>query len=388
MKPGEITNPVRTAKIPLGEPTVGEAELNAMHQAVAIGSLAGDGKFCREAEAFLREVLGVNHVLLTTNCTHALEMAMMSFDLKPGDEVILPSFTFSSTANVIIRQGATPVFVDIDPHTFNIDPNAIEKAITPKTRCILPVHYAGQGCDMTSIMAIAEQHKLYVLEDAALGVGAFWDGKPLGTIGDIGCFSFHSTKNIVCGEGGAFITNNTELARRAEIIREKGTNRAAFFRGHVDKYTWVDLGSSFVLSDLLAAFLTVQLKRTEELNSKRRAIWYKYYDATADLEAAGLIQRPIFHSKASNNASIFAILIKNGRRNEVMEQLNKRSIGSTFHYVPLHSSPYMRDYFGGKIPSLPVTDMVSTSLLRLPLFAHLSTADVDYVITNLIEIVR
>ncbi|MEI6042763.1 MAG: dTDP-4-amino-4,6-dideoxygalactose transaminase [Chloroflexota bacterium] len=372
--------------IPFSEPTVGEAEYAAIRQALELKSLTGDGKFCHEVEKLLSEMFKVKHVLLTTSCTHALELAMMTLELEVGDEVILPSFTFTSTANVIIRQGARPVFVDIDPDTFNLDPNLLEAAITPKTRCILPVHYAGQGCNMDAINTIARQHNLLVVEDAAQGVGTSWNGIALGSLGDMGCYSFHASKNITCGEGGALLTNNTPLARKAEIIREKGTNRAAFLRGEVDKYTWVDVGSSFVLTDMLAALLKVQLERMEELNSKRLAIWKTYYEGTAGLEQAGLVKRPYFHPKATNNGHIFALLINNGRRDEVLTQMKRRGISCTFHYVPLHSSPFMVRYFEGKVTSLPVTDYVSDSLLRLPLFAHLSQEECQYILTQLYEV--
>lgn len=372
--------------IPFSEPTVGEAEQEAMRQAIALKTLGGDGRFCHEAEQLLREMFEVKHALLTTSCTHALELAMMTLELREGDEVILPSFTFTSTANVIMRQGAKPVFVDIDPKTYNLDPNLIEAAITPRTRCILPVHYAAQGCQMEVINEIAARHNLRVIEDAAQGVGAYWNGRALGTLGDMGCYSFHSTKNVTCGEGGALLTNDTTLARKAEIIREKGTNRAAFLRGEVDKYTWVELGSSFVLTDMLAAFLKVQLERTEELNAKRRAIWQRYYEGTAELERAGLVKRPYMDQRAKHNGHIFALLINDGRRNEVMAEMKKRGISCVFHYVPLHNSPFMTRYYGGDVPYLPVTDQVSDSLLRLPLYAHLSESEVDHVLEQLGEV--
>jgi dTDP-4-amino-4,6-dideoxygalactose transaminase len=372
--------------IPFSEPTISEAEHRAVQAALEAKSLTGDGRFCKEAEALLREMTGAKHALLTTSCTHALELAILCLDIKAGDEVILPSFTFSSSANAIVLQGATPVFVDIDPHTYNIDPRLIEAAITPRTRCIMPVHYAGQGCDMDTINDIARRHNLYVIEDAAQAVGASWNGKPLGTWGDIGCFSFHATKNVVSGEGGAFLTNNLELAHKAEIIREKGTNRSAFLRGQVDKYTWVGLGSSYVMSDMLAAFLKVQLERTEELNGRRLDIWNKYYEGTAELEVRGLVKRPYFHPKASNNAHIFALLVKNGQRDTVMAELRKRGINVTFHYVPLHSSPFMREVLGEGMPYLPVTDEVSGSLMRLPLYAHMTDEDCYSILEHLFNV--
>lgn len=373
--------------IAFSEPTVGDAEYAAMYRAIEMKSLAGDGKLCREAEQLLAQMTGAKHALLTTSCTHALELAMMALDFKPGDEVIVPSFTFTSTANVIMRQGATPVFIDIDPDTFNLDVKMLESLITPKTRCILPVHYAGQGCDMDTINEIATRHNIAVVEDAAQAIGAYWDGKPLGTLSDIGCFSFHATKNVTSGgEGGAFVTNNTELAHRAEIIREKGTNRSAFMRGDVQKYVWVGLGSSYVMSDMLAVFLKVQLERVEELNNKRRAIWDIYHAGTADLEEKGLIKRQQWHPKASNNAHIFAMLIENDRRSEVMTRLKERGINCTFHYQALHSSPYMVEYFNGKVADLPVTDRVANTLMRLPMFAHLTTEDAHHIVNSLNEV--
>ncbi len=374
--------------IPFSEPSVGEAEMTAMQEAVLAKALAGDGKICRETEKLLQEMCGVKHALLTTSCTHALELAMLTLELGPGDEVILPSFTFTSTANAIMRQGARPVFADIEPATFNLDPNKLEALITPHTRAIIPVHYAGQGCEMETINAIAERYNIAVVEDAAQGVGATWNGKPLGTISDMGCFSFHATKNITCGEGGAFLTNNTKLAHKAEIIREKGTNRAAFLRGEVDKYTWVDIGSSFVLTDMLAAFLKAQLKRTTELTAKRVAIWNNYYEGTVDLEQAGMIKRPYFRPEASNNGHIFALLINNGKRDEVMRGLKARGVTAVFHYVPLHSSPFMVKYYEGQTPSLPATDMVSDSLLRLPLYAHMTEQDCHYVLAQLHDVIE
>jgi len=371
--------------IPFSEPTVGEAEYAAMRQAIEARSLEGDGRLCRAAERLLCRMFDVRHALLTTSCTHALELAMMTLDIKPVDEVILPSFTFASTANVVVRQGAVPVFVDIDPDTYNLDPSLVEAAITRRTKVILPVHYAGQGCDMDAINRIAKDHRLYVIEDAAQGVGACWDGRALGTIGDIGCYSLHATKNVTCGEGGAFLTNDDALARRAEVIREKGTNRAAFLRGEIDKYSWVGLGSSFVLTDILAGFLRVQLERSGALNALRLRLWKRYYDSTADLEAAGLVKRPSIHPKAIHNGHLFALLIEDGRRNEIIDAMKSRGVRCTFHYVPLHSSPFMREYFGATIPHLPVTDRVSNSLLRLPLFAHLTEDDADYVLDRLHE---
>ncbi|MDX1931416.1 MAG: dTDP-4-amino-4,6-dideoxygalactose transaminase [Capsulimonadales bacterium] len=375
-------NHIAMRRIPFSAPTIGPDEKSAWEKGL-FGSLSGNGANCREAEAILRQRTAVPYALLTSSCTHALEIALMAMDLKPDDEIILPSFTFTSTANVVLRQGARPVFVDIDPRTFNIDPEKIREALTPRTRCLLPVHYAGQGCDMDEILRIARENGLYVLEDAAQAVGATWNDQPLGTFGDVGCFSFHATKNIVCGEGGAFLTRNDALARKAEIIREKGTNRAAFLRGEVDKYTWIGLGNSFILPDPLAALLKVQLERMEEINGARLTIWNRYFAGTRHLEEYGLVRRPYFHPKASNNAHIFGLLIENGRRDEVLARMRKWGVEATFHYVPLHSSPYMQEYFGDAVPHLPITDHVSASLLRLPLSANMTEEDTDYVLEAL-----
>jgi dTDP-4-amino-4,6-dideoxygalactose transaminase len=374
--------------IPLTEPTVGEEEAEAVKQAVLAGALHGNGKICQEVEKWLSEYTGAKHVYLTTSCTHALELSLMTLDIKPGDEVILPSYTFTSTANVIMRQGAKPVFLDIEADTFNLDPNLLEAAITPRTRCIMPVHYAGQGCNMDTINDIAARYNIPVVEDAAQGVGAFWKGQALGTLGDIGCYSFHSTKNVTCGEGGAFLTNNTELARRAEIIREKGTNRSAFLRGEVDKYTWVEIGSSFVITDLLAAMLKVQLGRLEELNRRRQEIWQTYFEGLSDLEKAGYIQRPYFRPEAKGNGHNFALLVNHGKRDEVIDGMRRFRISTPFHYVPLHSSPFMVKYLDGVVSELPVTERVGQSLIRLPLYGHMSDEAVGRVLDAFHQIIE
>ena len=265
-------------KVPSTVPYVGDEEEEAIKKALANGHLTGNGPICKRVQQQIQEMFEVKHVLLTPSCTAALEMAMLVLDIGPGDEVILPSFTFVSTANCIVLRGAKPVFAEIKPDTLNIDPKDIRRRITPRTKAIVPMHYAGVGCDMDAIIEIAEEHNLYVVEDAAQGVDALYKDQYLGTIGDIGCYSFHGTKNITCGEGGAFLTNDDELARRAEIAHEKGTNRAAFVRGQVDKYSWVSVGSSYVLSDLLAAVLEVQLGKREEIRIKRKVVWKRYYE--------------------------------------------------------------------------------------------------------------
>ncbi len=371
--------------IPFHKPYLGPEEEEAVISALHSGQLGGDGPFCKEAERYLEEQGQVKHALLTTSCTHAMELAMMVLGLGPGDEVIMPSFTFSSTANAVVRQGARPVFVDIEETTLNVDPLEIEKNITPQTRAIMPVHYAGQGCRMDEIVDLARRHELYVVEDAAQVVGAKYNGRALGTFGHIGCYSFHVTKNITCGEGGAFLTDDDEIARRAEIMREKGTNRSMFLRGEVDKYTWVDVGSSFVLSEVLAALLLEQLKKTEEINRQRGIIWERYRTQLSTLEDQGRITLPHLDPRAESNYHIFFFLTDPSLRDKVIAALKERGIGATFHYVPLHSSPYGQTH-GQR--ELPVTDRIWESLIRLPLYPHLSLEDQDYVIASLYDIYR
>lgn len=369
--------------IPFTEPTLGPDEERALVDALRAGRLTGDGAACRSAEARLRVLTGARWALLTTSCTHALELALMALDLEPGSEVIVPSFTMTSTATAILRQGLRPVFVDIEDATFNVDLDHVEAAITPATRAVMPIHYAGQSCDMDRLLEMAHAREIKVVSDAAQGIGSYHRGRHLGTIADIGCFSFHTTKNIVCGEGGALVTDDEALARRAEIGREKGTNRAAFMQGLTDKYTWVGPGSSFVLSDLLASVLEVQLGRVDEITARRRAVWDHYYEATADLEARGLLRRPIPSPDVEHNAHAFPVLVDPARRTEVIGRLRDEGITATFHYVPLHSSPYMAQVLGDAVPDLPVTDRVASSLLRLPLFAHLTIDAANRVVDRL-----
>jgi dTDP-4-amino-4,6-dideoxygalactose transaminase len=372
--------------IPLTYPALDSTEELAVLETIRTGVLAGDGHYCRMVEAQLRKLCDVPYALLTTSCTHALEMAMLTLDLAPGDEVIMPSFTFTSTANAVALRGAVPVFVEIDPCTWNIDPAAAAAAITPRTRGILPVHYAGQGCDMIALTMIAERHGLWLVEDAAQGVDARFAGRALGAWGTLGCLSFHSTKNIVSGEGGALLTNDPQLARRAEIIREKGTNRAAFFRGEVDKYTWVEIGSSYVISELLAALLNAQMQKLSAISAARAARWQRYQQAFEPLARAGIVQLPAIHPAAQTNAHLYAFLVDVTRRDELLAYLRQRGIGATFHYVPLHSAPAAARF--GRPPALPITDRVSNSLVRLPLFPDLSDADQAYIIDTVFEAVE
>lgn len=372
--------------IPLTKPYYGPEEEAAILEVLRTGNVGGDGAQCKAAEAYMRERFGVKHALLTTSCTHAMELALMACGIGPGDEVILPSFTFTSTANVIVRQGAKPVFAEIEEATFNLDPADIEHRISPRTRVIMPVHYAGIGCRMNEIMDLARRYGLLVIEDAAQGVGAKYNGQWLGAIGTAGCYSFHVTKNVTCGEGGALLTNDDQLAERAEIIREKGTNRSQFLRGQVDKYTWVDWGSSFVLSDLLAAVLLQQLRKMDEINAKRRAIWEYYYHRLEELALEGQIILPTLDPLAESNWHIFAIRTDLARRDKVLAALRARGIGATFHYIPLHSSPYGRRMWGYTAEDLPITGRVSASLIRLPIYPDLTLQEQEYIIDSLYEI--
>ncbi|MBC7262813.1 MAG: dTDP-4-amino-4,6-dideoxygalactose transaminase [Chloroflexi bacterium] len=372
--------------MPLTKPYYGPEEEAAVLAVLRTGNVGGDGEQCKAAEAYMRERFGVKHALLTTSCTHAMELALMACGIGPGDEVILPSFTFTSTANVILRQGARPVFAEIEEATFNLDPEDIKHRISPRTRAIMPVHYAGIGCRMDEIMEIAQRYGLLVIEDAAQGVGAKYNGRWLGAIGTAGCYSFHVTKNVTCGEGGALLTDDDQLAERAEIIREKGTNRSQFLRGQVDKYTWVDWGSSFVLSDLLAAVLVQQLRKMDEINAKRRVIWEYYYHRLEELALEGQIILPALDPLAESNWHIFAIRTDLARRDKVLAALRARGIGATFHYIPLHSSPYGRKMWGYTAEDLPITEKVSASLIRLPIYPDLTPQEQEYIIDSLYEI--
>jgi len=374
--------------IPFVKPSIGPAEKEAVLCALEMGAIGGNGRLTQQVRDRMKSLFGVRHVILTTSCSDALELAMMVLNVGPGDEVIMPSFTFVSTANAVVRQGGVPVFVDIEPDTWNIDPAQIEPAITDRTRGIIPVHYAGQGCRMDEINEIARRHGLWVVEDAAQGVGASYGDKPLGTWGTIGCYSFHVTKNITCGEGGALLTDDDDLGYRAEIIAEKGTNRSAFLRGQVDKYTWVDIGSSFILSDLLVALLSVQLDRMEEITALRVAIWERFQRELQDLEDAELIVRMRVRPPARINGHIFAFRTVNPEwRDPMLRELRRRGIEATFHYVPLHSAPYAR----GRFPNgreLPVTDLISRSLIRLPIFPDMTEAEQTYIVENVHDIFK
>jgi dTDP-4-amino-4,6-dideoxygalactose transaminase len=353
------------------------------------GALAGNNGYSKLVEKQLREICCVRHALFTTSCTHALELAMMVLNIREGDEVIMPSFTFVSSANAVVLRGARPVFAEIDPRTFNIDINDIKRRITSRTKALVPMHYAGVACEMDEILDIANKKRIRVVEDAAQGIDAQYRGRYLGTLGDIGCYSFHETKNIACGEGGAFLTNDAELLRRAEIIREKGTNRSAFLRGQTNKYTWLEAGSSYVQSDILATILSRQLSVKDEIRSRRKAIFNRYMDAFQPLEEEGLVRRPYLPSYASPNFHIFYLVVPSGKlRNHCLTALRGRGIQAAFHYVPLHSSPFGRKMFGYKTGDLPVTERLSRRLLRLPLYPDLTEDEQTFVIEQLGNILR
>ncbi|HEX8090276.1 MAG TPA: dTDP-4-amino-4,6-dideoxygalactose transaminase [Blastocatellia bacterium] len=356
------------SKIPFNKPHVTGKELSYISKAIAEGKIAADGYFTRNCASLLKERFGIFRVLMTPSCTAALEMGAMLCDLARGDEVILPSFTFVSTANAIIRLGARPVFVDIRPDTLNLDESLIEKAITDKTRAIFPVHYAGVSCEMDTIAATARKHGLVVVEDAAQGVNAFYNGLPLGALGHLGTYSFHDTKNYVCGEGGALCINSEAMAERAEIIREKGTNRSQFFRGEVDKYTWVDVGSSYLPSEIACAFLYAQLEAMDEITERRRQVYEFYRDRLSPLEERGLARLPVVPQECKINYHLFYILLGDAAtRDGLMAYLKENGIQAVFHYVPLHTSP-MGKSFGYKEGDLPLTEDLSARLLRLPFY--------------------
>lgn len=357
-----------STEIPFNVPFIAGKELYYIAQAVTLGNIAGDGQFTKACSRLLEERFGIPKVLLTPSCTAALEMAAMLGNLGPGDEVILPSFTFVSTANAFVRLGARPVFVDIRPDTLNLDENLIEPAITPRTKAIFPVHYAGVGCAMKRIMEIAGKHGLLVVEDAAQGVNAFCDGRALGSIGHLGCYSFHETKNYICGEGGALCINDARFVERAEILRDKGTNRQKFFRGEVDKYTWVDVGSSYVPSEICSAFLYGQLELLDPIAQRRQDIYQFYYEHLKPLEEEGLLRLPATPADCTSNYHMFHVLLPDmDTRDGLLEHLKSQGIHAVFHYVPLHSSPMGRK-FGFKEGDLPVTEDLSRRLVRLPFY--------------------
>lgn len=357
--------------IPFNKPYMTGKELWYIAQAHAKGHLAGDGSFTKLCDQWIEQRTGTAKALLTHSCTAALEMCALLADIAPGDEVIMPSYTFVSTANAFVLRGAVPVFVDIRPDTLNLDEKLVEQAITPKTRAVVPVHYAGVGCEMDPIMDIARRHRLLVIEDAAQAVMSSYKGRPLGSIGDLAAVSFHETKNVISGEGGALLVNNPRYAERAEIVREKGTNRSQFFRGQVDKYTWVDVGSSYLPGEIIAAFLWAQMEEADAITRRRLAMWGTYHQWFADAERAGNLRRPVVPGHCVHNAHMYYVLLPDlQRRTALIDTLRSAGMHSVFHYIPLHSAPAGRRY--GRVGSgMEVTDDVADRLLRLPMWVGL-----------------
>ncbi|WGL99639.1 dTDP-4-amino-4,6-dideoxygalactose transaminase [Arsenophonus sp. aPb] len=370
--------------IPFNKPPIIGTELGYMQEAMQSGKLCGDGHFTQRCEKWLESHFQCPKALLTPSCTAALEMAAILLDIKPGDEVIMPSFTFVSTANAFVLRGATIVFIDIRPDTMNMDENKIEAAITAKTRAIVPVHYAGVACEMDTIMALAEKHHLYVVEDAAQGVMSTYKGKALGTLGHIGCYSFHETKNYSSGgEGGAVLINNPSLIERAEVVREKGTDRSQFFRGQVDKYTWRDIGSSYLMSDLQAAYLWAQLEQAEKVNQRRLDLWKNYYQALKPLAEIGKLDLPVIPPDLQQNAHMFYIKLKDiKQRTAFNKHMQAVNILTVFHYVALHSSPAGHK-FGRFHGDDCFTTKESERLVRLPMFYNLTDEEQHQVIKQI-----
>ena len=367
-------------RIPFNKPGLIGNEFRYISDALAQGHISGGGPFAEKCQALLEQQLGVAKALLTTSCTHALEMAALLLDVREGDEVIVPSFTFSSTVNAFVLRGARPTFIDIRPDTLNLDEAQLEQLITPRTRVIVPVHYAGIGCEMDAILKAAARHNLAVVEDNAHGLYGKYRGKPLGTFGCLAAQSFHETKNINCGEGGALLVNDPRYTERAEIIREKGTNRSRFFRGQVDKYTWVDAGSSYVPSDILAAYLFAQLEAWARIQAIRRRIWESYDRALRDWAAKRGVGLPVVPAHCEQPYHMFYLLLPSlERRQALMAHLNAQGILGVFHYLPLHVSEMGRR-FGGKEGDCPVTEDISDRLLRLPFYNDLTEADLSRVV--------
>ena len=358
--------------IPFNKPHLTGKEIEYISAAHARGQLAGDGYFTKKCNTWLEETTGCHKALLTHSCTAALEMAAILADIQPGDEVIMPSYTFVSTANAFVLRGGVPVFVDIREDTLNIDERLIEAAVTARTKAIVPVHYAGVACEMDTIMAIAQKYNLLVVEDAAQGVMATYKGRPLGSIGDFGCYSFHETKNIISGEGGALLVNNALFTERAEIILEKGTNRSQFFRGQVDKYSWVDIGSSFLPGELIAAFLWAQMEEAECITANRLKIWDLYHQAFEFQERSGRIRRPVIPITSRHNAHMYYILLEDiDDRTQFISSMRDQGINCVFHYLPLHSSFYASNHYNLS-HSLPIATALSQRLVRLPFWLNIN----------------
>ncbi|HAM99576.1 MAG TPA: dTDP-4-amino-4,6-dideoxygalactose transaminase [Marinilabiliales bacterium] len=357
--------------IPFNKPYLTGKETQYIFEAVNTGHISGNGTFTKECHRFLKDSFGFKKVLLTTSCTDALEMAAMLINIQPGDEVIIPSYTFVSTALAFVRQGADIVFADSTPEHPNLDATKLESLINSKTKAIVPVHYAGVACDMDAIMELAHKHQLYVIEDAAQAIDSYYKGRPLGTIGHLSAFSFHETKNIQSGEGGFLGINDEKFIKRAEILWEKGTNRAEFFRGEVNKYGWVDTGSSFLPSDIIAAFLFAQLEHLHEIQNRRKEIWNQYFKSLKELETEGYFKLPVIPEYATNNAHMFYLLCNTAdQRNQLLTFLKQHGVHAVFHYLSLHSSPFYSNKYRGN--PLPNSDHFSDTLVRLPFYFELS----------------
>jgi dTDP-4-amino-4,6-dideoxygalactose transaminase len=376
---------LNSLKVDFNRPVIVGNELEYMKQSIENGHISGDGPFTKKCHTFLEKELGIRKALLTTSCTHALEMSAILLEIRPGDEIVIPDFTFVSTVNAFVLRGAKPVFVDVRPDTLNLDESRLEAALTPHTRAIIPVHYAGVGCEMDSILAIAARHKVAIVEDNAHGLFGRYKGKYLGTFGSMASQSFHETKNFTSGEGGALLINDPALVERAEIIREKGTNRSRFFRGQVDKYTWVDIGSSYLPSDILAAFLYAQFEQHEKIQLHRKQVWEMYYMGLKDWANAHDVQLPCVPAHCDQSYHMFYMLMPNLElRQNLIAYLWERGIYSVFHYLPLHLSD-MGQSFGGKPGDCPVTERVSDQLIRLPFHNALTGSEQEQVIDLLRE---
>lgn len=372
--------------LPFNKPYSSDKEFIYMKDAISRGKISGDGFYSKKVHDFIERKFGTKKALFVNSGTAALDMSAILIDLKPDDEVIMPSYTFVSTANAVLLRNAKIVFAEIEPDTLNIDPYDIENKITDKTKAIYPVHYAGVSCKMDEIIKIADQNNLIVVEDAAQGVNAKYKNRYLGTIGTIGCYSFHETKNYICGEGGAILINKLEYIERAEIIREKGTNRNKFFRGEIDKYTWVDIGSSYIGSDLLAAYLWAQFEKLDEIQRRRKTIFDLYYNGLKHLEDKGILHLPKIPSYAESNYHMFYIIVENESiRNKTLKLLRESKIHAVFHYIPLHLSQ-MGQKLGYNTGDLPLTEDLSSRIIRLPFYFELSDSEINYIVNKINEI--
>jgi dTDP-4-amino-4,6-dideoxygalactose transaminase len=373
--------------IPFNKPYITGNESDYIRQACESEKLSGDGQFVQKCQSWLEKKVSCCNALLTPSCTDALEMVAILIDIEPGDEVIMPSYTFPSTANAFVLRGGIPVFVDIRPDTLNIDEAKIEAAITSKTKAIVPVHYAGVGCEMNVIMDIADKYNLYVIEDAAQGITSSYKDKALGSIGHLAAYSFHDTKNIICGEGGALLINDPKFVERAEIIREKGTDRSKFFRGQVDKYTWVDVGSSYLPSELTAAFLWAQFEKAEEITKKRLDIWHQYHAGFEQCEQQGLVMRPTIPESCIHNAHMYFLLLNTAELCECfMEKMKDTGVAAISHYVPLHLALAGKKY-GKAAGTLPITEDIAQRIVRLPIHLALDKDQVQFIIAEANKII-